>query len=64
MYVKANVIWNNYGYSCDGVKTAYKKIKLGNVASNLMLTAMLRYAGLTANPVLVSTRSNGIALFP
>jgi len=25
---------------------------------------MLRYAGLTANPVLVSTRSNGIALFP
>lgn len=29
-----------------------------------MLTAMLRYSGLTANPVLVSTRSNGIALFP
>lgn len=65
-YVKANVKWNEYnGYSCDnGVKKAYKE-KTGNVADiNLMLTAMLRYAGLTANPVLVSTRSNGIAMFP
>jgi hypothetical protein len=65
-YVKETVKWNDYyGYSCnDGVKKAYKD-KTGNVAEiNLMLTAMLRYVGLTANPVLVSTRSNGIALFP
>jgi hypothetical protein len=65
-YVKATVKWNeNYGYSCDeGVKKAYKD-KVGNVAEiNLMLTAMLRNAGLKANPVLVSTRSNGISIFP
>jgi hypothetical protein len=65
-YVKTTVKWNNdYGFSCDeGVKNAYK-VKTGNTAEvNLMLTAMLRYAGLTANPVLVSTRSNGIAAFP
>ncbi|MCV9929251.1 DUF3857 and transglutaminase domain-containing protein [Flavobacterium sp. LS1R49] len=65
-YVKSNVKWNEYyGYNCDkGVKKAYKE-KTGNVADiNLMLTAMLRYAGLTVNPVLVSTRSNGIAMFP
>jgi hypothetical protein len=65
-FVKTNIKWNDYyGYSCnDGVKKAYKD-KTGNIAEiNLMLTAMLRYAGLTANPVLVSTRSNGIALFP
>ncbi|WP_281231731.1 DUF3857 domain-containing protein [Flavobacterium gelatinilyticum] len=65
-HVKSNVKWNKYyGYSCDnGVRKAYKE-KTGNIADiNLMLTAMLRYAGLTANPVLVSTRSNGIALFP
>lgn len=65
-HVKTNVKWNDYtGYSCDnGVKKAYKE-KAGNIADiNLMLTAMLRYAGLTANPVLVSTRSNGIAIFP
>ena len=29
-----------------------------------MLTAMLRFSGLAANPVLLSTRSNGIPLFP
>lgn len=65
-YVKTNVKWNNYyGYSCnDGVKKAYKD-KTGNTAEiNLMLTAMLRYANLPANPVLLSTRSNGIAAFP
>jgi hypothetical protein len=65
-FVKTRVKWNDYnGYSCnDGVKKAYKD-KTGNIAEiNLMLTAMLRYAGLTANPVLVSTRSNGVAIFP
>ena len=65
-HVKTNVKWNDYtGYSCDnGVRKAYKE-KTGNIADiNLMLTAMLRYAGLTANPVLVSTRSNGISIFP
>jgi len=65
-FVKNKVKWNSYyGYSCnDGVKKAYND-NAGNVAEiNLMLTAMLRYANLTANPVLVSTRSNGIAMFP
>lgn len=65
-YVKTTVKWNEYyGYGCDnGVRKAYKD-KTGNIAEiNLMLSAMLRYAGLTANPVLVSTRSNGIAIFP
>jgi hypothetical protein len=65
-YVKSNIKWNGrYNFFCnDGVKMAYKN-KTGNVAEiNLMLTAMLRSAGFDANPVLVSTRSNGIALFP
>lgn len=65
-YVKSTVKWDGTdGYFChDGVKQAYKK-RIGNVGEiNLMLTAMLRFAGIEANPVLVSTRSNGIALFP
>ena len=65
-FVKSKVKWNDYiGYTSDlGVAKAYKD-GVGNVADiNLMLTSMLRYAGLNANPVLVSTKSNGIPLIP
>lgn len=65
-FVKTKVKWDgNYGYYCDGgVKEAYRDLT-GNVAEiNLMLTAMLRYAKIEANPVLISTRQNGIAIFP
>ncbi|WP_299161096.1 transglutaminase-like domain-containing protein [uncultured Tenacibaculum sp.] len=65
-FVKSKVKWNNYNgkYTDNGVKKAYKE-GTGNVAEiNLMLTSMLRFAGLKANPVLVSTRNNGISLFP
>ena len=65
-FVKSKIKWNeNFGYTCsDGVKKAYEN-KVGNVAEiNLMLTAILRYVGFNANPILVSTRSNGVSLFP
>lgn len=65
-YVKSNVKWNNNkSFFCDsGVKKAFKE-KVGNTADiNLMLIAMLRYADINANPVLISTRDNGITLFP
>lgn len=65
-FVKSKIKWNGYyGKYCNsGVRKAYKE-QVGGVAEiNLMLTAMLRYAGLNANPVLVSTRENGVPLFP
>ena len=65
-FVKKKMNWNSYyAVGCDkGVKTAYKE-NTGNVAEiNLMLTAMLRHAQINANPVLVSTKSHGIPLFP
>lgn len=65
-HVQDRMTWNKYfGYYVDkGVKEAYKE-KSGNIADiNLILLAMLQEAGLDANPVLVSTRSNGIPLFP
>lgn len=65
-YVKSTMNWNEHNrYYCEkGVKKAYAD-KVGNTAEiNLMLISMLRHAGLDANPVLISTRANGIALFP
>jgi transglutaminase-like putative cysteine protease len=65
-YVKSRMKWNGYAdYSCDdGVTHAYKE-KTGNSAEiNLMLVAMLRYAGIDASPIVLSTRSHGIALYP
>lgn len=51
-------------YTRDGVRKAYRG-NTGNVAEiNLMLTAMLRHARVDAFPVLVSTKANGIPLFP
>ncbi len=48
-----------YGYSL--LKDVYKK-KTGNVAEiNLLLTAMLRFEGLDADPGILSTRENGFA---
>ena len=65
-FVRNRMNWNEfYGVFCkDGVKKVYAE-KKGNVAElNLMLVSMLRYAGLNANPVIISTRNNGIPLFP
>jgi len=65
-HVKSKVRWNDYyGYYPDeGVVKAYKNGS-GNVGDiNLMLTSMLRYAGVNANPVLVSTKPNGIPIVP
>ncbi|QDO92820.1 DUF3857 domain-containing protein [Formosa sediminum] len=65
-FVKSKVAWNEYlgNYAENGVKKAYKE-GTGNVGDiNLMLTAILRYAGFNANPVLISTKSNGIPIYP
>ncbi|WP_435412264.1 DUF3857 domain-containing protein [Psychroserpens mesophilus] len=65
-HVKSKVKWNEYfGYTAEqGVAKAYKQGSGNSGDINLMLTSMLRYAGLDANPVLVSTKSNGIPLIP
>jgi len=65
-FVKSKMNWNgHYGvFTNKGVKNAYKDGS-GNAAEiNLMLTAMFRYAKLNANPILVSTKSNGIPVVP
>lgn len=64
--VKSKVKWNGVysKYTQKGIRGAYKEGE-GNVADiNLLVTSMLRSVGVKANPVLVSTRNNGIPLFP
>jgi len=65
-FVKNHMSWNNvYSiFSNDGLEKAFAK-KTGNVAEvNLILTAMLKEANLDAYPVLLSSKSNGIPLYP
>lgn len=65
-FVKQKVKWNGYyGFTAEnGGKAAFNKGE-GNVGDiNLLLTAMLKYAGLNASPVVISTRSNGIPIYP
>ena len=65
-YVKQHIKWNGIDgkYFFNGIKKALKE-KKGNTADvNLTLVAMLRYAGLKANPVIISTKDNLIPFFP
>jgi len=65
-YVKKEIKWNgNDGkYFQKGIKEALKT-HTGNAGDiNLALVSMLRYAGLKANPVAISTKENGIPFFP
>ncbi|WP_177175332.1 DUF3857 domain-containing protein [Chryseobacterium taichungense] len=61
-FVKYNYKWNKK----DGIITSQKlrqltKTKSGSAADiNLLLVMLLRYAGLEANPLLISTVDNGI----
>jgi hypothetical protein len=60
-YVKGNFNWDGYNSKFTGQSLKdFIKTKTGNVASvNLYLCAMLKAAGLDAEPVILSTRNNG-----
>ncbi len=65
-FVKNKVKWDEYyGFTTNkGVRKAYKE-GTGNIAEiNFILIAMLREAGLDVSPILISTRSHGVPLFP
>jgi hypothetical protein len=67
-FIKNWYTWNNkYGFLCtDGIKKAYEK-RSGDISEiNLSLISALRYAGIDAQPVILSTRDQGlpIELYP
>jgi hypothetical protein len=61
-YVRTNMEWNGYTsiWALDGVKSAWKDKKGTSGEINLILINLLKDAGLTAYPLLVSTKSNGM----
>ena len=63
-FVKSKVKWNGYlgKYCHDGIKNSYKEGTGNSGEINLLLVAVLRGLGLSANPVLISTRDNGIPI--
>ncbi|MEO6549598.1 MAG: DUF3857 domain-containing protein [Ferruginibacter sp.] len=60
-YVRKNMQWNEYFgiWALDGVRSAWKDKKGTSGEINLILVNLLKDAGLTVHPVLVSTRDNG-----
>ncbi|MAO08979.1 MAG: transglutaminase [Alteromonas sp.] len=65
-YVRSTMNHNGFigMYTQEGLKKAYQE-KVGNVADiNLLLVSMLRYVGINANPILISTKSHGVPVFP
>ena len=65
-FVKNQVTWNgNYGIFVENGAASAFRSKTGNIADiNLLLIAMLKYAGIKADPILLGTKSHGIYLFP
>lgn len=61
-YVRRNMNWNGLErvYSDDGIKPAWDKKSGSNSEINLILLNLLKDAGLTAYPLLVSTKDNGL----
>lgn len=65
-FVQERMTWNRYnGIKTDlGLKEAYKE-KTGNTADiNLMLVSFFKSQGIKANPIILSTRSNGVTNLP
>ncbi len=60
-YVAGYMMWNGvYDYTASAAMTKVYNNARGNSADiNLMLVAMLRHAGIKADPVILSTRRNG-----
>ncbi|RYY60804.1 MAG: DUF3857 domain-containing protein [Chitinophagaceae bacterium] len=61
-YVQSNMQWNEYFgiWALDGVKSAWKDKKGTAGEINLILINLLKDAGLTVRPILVSTHANGV----
>ena len=65
-YVKEKITWNkvNTRYATQPLRATLNEGRGSSADINLLLTNMLRKAGYTADPVLISTRSHGFVREP
>ncbi|MGB3775294.1 MAG: DUF3857 domain-containing protein, partial [Leeuwenhoekiella sp.] len=65
-FVRDNFSWNGkYGkYVEDDLNKVYKSRSGNDAEINLTLLALLKACGVSAHPVLISTKENGIPMFP
>ena len=64
-YLQDRMTWNShYSRGADKIRETFisKKGDAGDI--NLLLTSMLRKAGINANPTLVASKNRGVLLFP
>jgi len=63
-YLKNYVKWNNENgkYAENDLKKVYENKSGSSSEINLLLTAMLREAGINSEPAILSTRNNGIVI--
>ncbi|RYY28072.1 MAG: DUF3857 domain-containing protein [Chitinophagaceae bacterium] len=63
-FVRSNFNWNGFNslYAGDGIKQAWSKKTGTSSEVNLILTTLLREAGIEAHPMLVSERQHGRVL--
>lgn len=61
-FVQNRMDWNGAArlYTDGGIKKAYDAKKGSSAEINLLMTTMLQIAGIEANPVILSTRKNGL----
>jgi hypothetical protein len=59
-YVRRNIEWNNeLTFFCDSLEECLKNRSGSNADMNLLFVNLLRKAGVTCYPLLISTRENG-----
>lgn len=65
-FVQQKMNWNGeFGYNANkGAEKAYVESTGNSAEINIILINMLKLVGINANPVLLSTRSNGLSVFP
>lgn len=65
-HAQKSIKWNGRKskYFQNGIRNAYKENSGNSADVNLSLVAMLRYAGINASPIIISTRDNLKPLYP